>query len=338
MPSLSTECVRDAARLAALRPEWLALWRRCPAATPFQSPDWLLPWWRHLGGGELLAVVVRDGARLVGLAALFVYADGGTRRLLPLGIGISDYHDLLLEDGREDAAAALFAALRQERARWDVLEFEELRPEACALRLAGPPGWSDAVAENGHCPALALPEGAASVRDCVPRAKFEAVKLARNRARRRGEVAVEQADAASVGELLEALIRLHAARWDERGGAGVLAEERLQSFHRVAAPLLLDAGVLRLHVLRIDERIVGAYYGFVQRDRAYAYLTGFDPEYRFESPGTILFAHAIEEALREGARAFDFLRGREPYKYGWGATDRPNRRRRFRLDDDARGA
>jgi CelD/BcsL family acetyltransferase involved in cellulose biosynthesis len=333
---LPTECVRDAARLAALRPEWLALWRRCPAATPFQSPDWLLPWWRHLGGGELLAVAVRDGARLVGLAALFLYEDRGTRRLLPLGIGVSDYHDLLIEEGREaDAAAALFAALRQERACWDVLEFEELRPEACALRLACPPGWSDEAAENGCCPALALPAGAAAVRDCVPRAKFEAVKLARNRARRRGDVVVEQAGPASVGGHVEALIRLHAACWDERGGAGVLAEARLQSFHREAAPLLLESGVLRLYALRIDGRIVAAYYGFAQSGRSYAYLTGFDPDYRFESPGTILFAHAIEAALGEGARAFDFLRGREPYKYGWGAADRPNRRRRFRLDDHA---
>jgi hypothetical protein len=66
MPPLSTECVRDLGGLAALRPEWRALWRRCPAATPFQSPAWLLPWWRHLGGGELLAIAVRDGERLVG--------------------------------------------------------------------------------------------------------------------------------------------------------------------------------------------------------------------------------------------------------------------------------
>jgi CelD/BcsL family acetyltransferase involved in cellulose biosynthesis len=333
MPPLETECVRDIAGLAALRPEWQALWERCPAATPFQAPAWLLPWWRHLGGGELLAVAVRAGGRLVGLAPLFVYDEGGRRRLLPLGIGISDCHDLLLDPAFEAAAAAaLLAALAAERARWDVLEFEELRPESCALRLACPAGWTDAVAENGACPALALPEGGAGVRDAVPRAKFEAVKLARNRARRRGAATVETADADSVGDLLEALIRLHAARWEGRGEGGVLAAPRLQAFHREAAPALSAAGVLRLHALSIDGRIVGAYYGFLRRGRAYAYLTGFDPGFRFESPGTILFAHAIEEAMRAGARTFDFLRGREPYKYGWGAADRPNRRRSFRID------
>jgi CelD/BcsL family acetyltransferase involved in cellulose biosynthesis len=337
MPCLSTECVRSIAGLEALRPEWEELWARCPAATPFQSPAWLLPWWRHLGGGEMIALAVRGGGRLVGLAPMFVHADSGRadgdrRRLLPIGIGISDYHDVLLDPEMEDAAAsALFDGLRQERGRWDVCEFEELRPEASALRLRCPAGWSDETGGQGCCPVLDLPAGAQEIRPCLPRGKFQKLKLARNRARRRGAAAVEQADAASVGRMVDALIRLHGARWEERGEAGgVLAERSLQDFHREAAPLLLDSGLLRLYALRIGGRIAAVHYGFLHRGRAYAYLTGFDPAYAFESPGTILLAHAIEAALREGARAFDMLRGREPYKYGWGAEDRPNVRRRFR--------
>jgi CelD/BcsL family acetyltransferase involved in cellulose biosynthesis len=44
----------------------------------------------------------------------------------------------------------------------------------------------------------------------------------------------------------------------------------------------------------------------------------------------ILIGHAIEEAAREGARDFDFLRGQEAYKYEWGAQDRWNCRRSIR--------
>jgi CelD/BcsL family acetyltransferase involved in cellulose biosynthesis len=35
-----------------------------------------------------------------------------------------------------------------------------------------------------------------------------------------------------------------------------------------------------------------------------------------------MFAHGIAQALGEGARAVDFLRGRERYKYFWGARER----------------
>jgi CelD/BcsL family acetyltransferase involved in cellulose biosynthesis len=31
----------------------------------------------------------------------------------------------------------------------------------------------------------------------------------------------------------------------------------------------------------------------------------------------------VEQALAEGALAFDFLRGAESYKYRWGAEDQP---------------
>jgi hypothetical protein len=44
----------------------------------------------------------------------------------------------------------------------------------------------------------------------------------------------------------------------------------------------------------------------------------------------MLWAHAIEQAIAEGAREFHFLRGPEAYKYAWGATDRWNMRRSFR--------
>ena len=44
-PALVAALVEDEAGLEALAPEWWELWRRCPAATPFQSRAWLLPWW-----------------------------------------------------------------------------------------------------------------------------------------------------------------------------------------------------------------------------------------------------------------------------------------------------
>ena len=226
---------------------------------------------------------------------------------------------------------AVFARLRQERHRWDVIAFEELNPDARLLALPCPPGWLDDVADEGSCTVLTLPEGTARIEGAIPRSKLYDLRLARNRSRRRGTVSLERATA-SAGELLEALLRLHRARWARRGEpGGVLASPQVQDFHREAAPALLAAGLLRMYALRIDGRIVGSYYGFLHRARAYAYLMGFNPAYAFESPGTTILAHAIAEAMREGARNFDMLRGHEPYKYAWGAVDRPNRRRCFRL-------
>src|SRR5581483_4230358 len=127
--ALATEVVRDPERLAALAPEWWALWARAPTATPFQSPAWLLPWWRHFSPGRLMSIAVWQHQRLVALAPLYLEENPGGARLLPLGISLSDYLDLLLDpDASAPAAAALAERLAAERAAWRRCDLEELEP------------------------------------------------------------------------------------------------------------------------------------------------------------------------------------------------------------------
>jgi CelD/BcsL family acetyltransferase involved in cellulose biosynthesis len=54
------------------------------------------------------------------------------------------------------------------------------------------------------------------------------------------------------------------------------------------------------------------------------YLSGLDPSADFCSPGVLILHYAIEQAIHEGAREFDMLRGAESYKYDWSAESRPN--------------
>jgi CelD/BcsL family acetyltransferase involved in cellulose biosynthesis len=56
------------------------------------------------------------------------------------------------------------------------------------------------------------------------------------------------------------------------------------------------------------------------------YLGGFDPAWDRFSPGSLLIQYALEFAREAGDSCFDFLRGAEPYKYRWGAVDRPQYR------------
>jgi CelD/BcsL family acetyltransferase involved in cellulose biosynthesis len=79
----------------------------------------------------------------------------------------------------------------------------------------------------------------------------------------------------------------------------------------------------------LGSEIVASLYLFGHRRCAYFYLAGFDPRFKAFSPGMLLIGHAIEDTILEQAEEFDFLRGRESYKYRWGAMDRPTFRRIF---------
>jgi len=126
--SLIAQTIDEGAALAALVPEWWDLWHRAASATPFQSPAWLIAWWRHFHPGELFCVAVRDGRRLVALAPLYIEDGAFGRRLLPVGISMSDYLDVLLDPavGRE-AGAALVRHLETHAQAWDGWDLEEHR-------------------------------------------------------------------------------------------------------------------------------------------------------------------------------------------------------------------
>jgi CelD/BcsL family acetyltransferase involved in cellulose biosynthesis len=323
MPSLQVEEVTTTARLEALAPAWQDLWRRAPGATPFHAPAWLIPWWREIDGGDLRVLVARRGERMVGLLPMYLQHDGEGGKLLPLGIAISDYLDGLFEEGLGAIAAETMLRHLAERDDWRRCELHPLRARTPLLEARAPPDHVDGVLPFEPCLVVEIPPGARELKDVLPSKIRDNLRYFQRRAERAGRVSFEMATAATLPEFVEALFRLHDARWQQLGQPGVLTEPAIRRFHRAAAPLLHRAGLLRVHALRLDERIVAVMYALVAKSRAYCYLCGFDPEFAALSPGTLIFGQSIWQGMREGAREVDFLRGRERFKYFWGVSERP---------------
>jgi CelD/BcsL family acetyltransferase involved in cellulose biosynthesis len=329
--AVETQALEDAGVLEALRGEWADLWERCPPATPFQSPEWLLAWWRHPGGAPAWIVTLRRAGRLVGLAPFYVYAhpQTGIRQVTLVGNGITDRLDVLA-DPSVDGGAWILEHLAGHRHRWDTADFADLHPESPLLTARTPHALADAVDETEPCPVLALPADEAGLADAVASPRLLAnLRYARRQAEKLGTVEIVRADGTNLKQMLGALFRLHTQRWRSRGEPGVLDEVGVRMTIRDAAAGFLARGWLRLYALRIGGRTAAVQLGWAARGRAYYYIGGWDPAFARFSPGLLLVEHAVREAIREGAREFDFLRGREPYKYAWGARDQPQYRRRL---------
>jgi CelD/BcsL family acetyltransferase involved in cellulose biosynthesis len=319
---LGVEILSSMDELAAIAPAWDALWRRSPEATPFQSPQWLLPWLQHFGeGGELATIAVREGDSLAAIAPLYVLRDDDESLGLLLGTGISDYLD-----GLGDPAPMLEALAKIDCQAWD---FQQLRPSSALLAAPLPHGLADMVMEQEPCPILDLTGAGAELEHVVSNGLRKNIRYYRRALAKLGDVAMETATEATLDELLDALFVLHAARWQLRSLPGVLADPAAQHFHRQVAPAMLAAGALRLYATRLNGKVVAVFYGFAHGGTVYYYLSGYAPELEKLSIGTLLVAHAMEQAVRDGATTFDFLRGAEEYKYAWGAADRINSRRQI---------
>jgi CelD/BcsL family acetyltransferase involved in cellulose biosynthesis len=319
---LATDVITSSDALTSLTAPWEALWRRTPDATPFQSPQWLLPWLRHYGGdGELTTIATREGDTLAALAPLYVIREDDESLGMLLGTGISDYLDVL-----GDASPVLETLRGIDCQMWDL---QQLRPSSPLLAAPLPDGLAGNVEDQDPCPVLSLEGANAELEPLLSTHARKKLRYYRRSLARLGDVAVEQATEANLDALLDALYVLHAARWRTRNLPGVLADPTIQQFHREAARGFLAAGALRMYATRVNGRIVAIFYGFAHGGSVYYYLSGYEPELEKLSIGTLIVAHAVEQAVHDGATSFDFLRGAEEYKYMWGAKDRMNRRRQL---------
>lgn len=292
-----------------LEEEWWDLWLRDPAATPFQSPAWLLPWRRHFSEGRSAVLTWREGGRLAGLVPLFEH--GG--RYLPWGAGTSDrlggLFDPLIETAEISRAIAALPL---------PLDLFQLPADSPLLGTPAPSEWQDQRAAAEPCAVLALPA-------CPEKKMRQNLSYYRRRAERAGAGAPRRADDPDI----DALAALHTRRWRLRDKPGIFADRRVLFWLRDALPALQRRGLLRLYTIAIGPRIAAALCVFAAKRRAYYYIGGFDPEYASLGLGTVLVGHAIGEAGEEGDLSFDFLRGGESYKYRWGAVDEPTYARRL---------
>jgi CelD/BcsL family acetyltransferase involved in cellulose biosynthesis len=323
--------------LEELAPEWTELWRADPRATPFQSPAWLIPWWKHIGEGSLLTLALRRASgELAAIVPWYVRSnDSGEREVLLLGAGTTDYLEGVFSPAEPlCAAAAAFGYLERRRELWDVVDLQQLRAGSPLLWAQVAASWDDRSADGEACPTLRLPDAAEGLAGVVPARMLQNLHYYRRRAERVGALRFECATPETLQSLFDAHVQLHRARWSKRAEPGVLDRESVQAAHRASLPQLFALGVLRLYALRLDGRIIATLQGFIdpptaQERRFYYYLGGFDPELERLSPGTLLIGHAVQRAIEERCTIFDFLRGEEAYKYLWGAHDSATRRRRL---------
>jgi CelD/BcsL family acetyltransferase involved in cellulose biosynthesis len=320
--------MRGMSELLGIEPAWWLLWERCSRRTPFQSPGWLLPWYRAFRPGEPVAFAFWHAGRLVGIAPFYAKHEQGGLHLQSFGTAVSDFLDMLVEPGWEDLVLDAFAIALAAETGWNKITFDELPSDAITLRLKNLPACTASEKIAGTCPVLAL-ERRVPVESNLPAHMRRNLRKARRRAARRGDMHFILADESAAQRTFNRLVDLHAARWRTRGQPGVLADERIRQFHADVIKALYPKAVARLYELRIAGQTAAAYYGFRDNGRAYAYIAGFDPRFACESPGSLLLAHVIADSVSDGAREFHFLRGSETYKYSWGARDRYNRHRQF---------
>lgn len=308
--------------------DWAQLYARCPDATPFQSPAWSTAWWRHYGrpGTLRLALAYREG-RLVGLGAFHATRRLGLPVLAPVGDGLSDWTDVLVDPEHADRALDGLAAALLAEPGWQVVDLPEVRATGAALR------WTD------RWPGPARREAGSMCADMPARPFDDVVAAMPNSSTRQStRRSVRKMDAAGLTEAALApaeaaagvrrLITLHEAQWRERGGMNPEhGRPRFARFLADAVPAMVERGQARITAYSLDGDVVASDLTLVGPGVVGGYLYGARPELfgRFNVTA-MLMRTALTTATAAGTPTFSMLRGRETYKTTWQADEAPNQR------------
>lgn len=340
---MDIECITDSRGTLELASAWDELVAGAGGDALFRSWDWVSSWWDAYAaalGAERVVVACREGGTLVGLAPLYTAPRGGSglagrvggRVLRFLGSGgdtAPDYLNVLARPGREREVAQELVGFLGGRSvpRWDALDLTDLcadEPMTAALDAALRERFGFTTARTPHavCPFVALAPSVEAHGAAMP------VKLRYNVRSRRRKLERDHGgrffvwdDGPRVGEAIERLADLHRRRFTARGERHGFSSEAYVAFHRDVAARFFRRGALRLYCLEADGQLVAMLYAFHAGDTVYHYQSGFDPDWAQAGVGQVVVAAALEHAIGEGARRFDFLKGEYAYKDQW-ATGR----------------
>ncbi len=305
-------------------------WQRLCACTPhvgiFSTPLWCRCWVECYGasGRPAVLVVQDDCGRTRAILPAYGERRGLVRWLKLLGHEhvSGDHLDLLCEPADHEACLEALWSHWERSATFDGLQLGGLHTDSLTLaRLrfwARQCGWYVRESHAQMVPFVDLPTSFDTyLKTLSANMRYHVRRRLRGLARRSGGVLHVLSRPDDVNYALTALFDLHRRRWQRDGRPGNFGSPAKREFLRRFCRRAAEHDWVRMIVLEDNAQPEGVLLAFHWRDTAGFYQMGWNPDTSVTSPGVVLLAASIRQAIEEGLKRYDFLRGDEPYKRKW---------------------
>jgi CelD/BcsL family acetyltransferase involved in cellulose biosynthesis len=306
--------------------EWEELLIAARFRNPFLTPLWNEIWLRHFGKSIKAGVILfRDsGGALLAAGAFSNPAGGGSQKGLTLlgSTDVCDYRDIVIAPGKE---AEVFSALGRffGEGPWEHLELNGISEFSPTYQFLPPQmqpfGFGLVQEAEEVALSLDLPQTwEAFLEKLSGKDRHE---LRRKIRRLEREIAFETLrveDDSSLHAGMGIFFDLH--RKSRKDKAEFMTPE-MEAYFREIAARFQERGWLSLSFLKLAGKEVATFFSFDFAGTEYVYNSGYDPDFARFSPGIVLAAYCIRQAIEKGMTGFNFLRGREDYKYHLGGRE-----------------
>jgi CelD/BcsL family acetyltransferase involved in cellulose biosynthesis len=249
----------------------------------------------------------------------------------------SEYLGLAARRGSEaEVARAAADWLAAQQPTWDLADLNGLResdPAAREFESALRAGTARVDEQQHSCSAVALPGDFEDYLAGLSSKFRQTYRQRTNKLLRSCDVRFLRTESeAELPVHLDALFRLHQARWTRAGRAGSFADPRKRSFYDDVSRRLLRSGRLRLWHLQADGAIRASQFAFAYAGVLYSLQEAYDDQFRVPGIGglgVVLRGQVLRAAIDERLHTYDFLGGVEDHKLRWGASVHTVRRVRL---------
>jgi hypothetical protein len=264
----------------------------------FVLPEWLRVWWDVFGGAADLSILsVRSQEHVIGLAPLQLKGD---RAAFIGSTDVCDCLDFIVAAGRE---AEFFEVLLDHLNQQGIakLELGLLRPDSTVL---------------SHLVKLAENRG------CGVSTSFEDITL--------------ELKLPTTWEDYLAQIARHQATFFElfkmsSDEKAAFLTDKMASFFEALVSAMAGSKILRLYMLELNDSPAAVSMCFDFNGTLHLYNSGFDQRFQALSVGSLCNVLSIKDAIKNGRKKYDFLKGAETYKYRLGGKEVPLYNCRIRL-------
>jgi CelD/BcsL family acetyltransferase involved in cellulose biosynthesis len=306
--------------------EWESLLFGSQFQNPFLTPLWNEIWLKHFGKSlQAQVILFRNGkGPLLGVGAFSNSVEEGERVGLTLlgSMDVCDYRDLVLSPGKEEEVFRALGKFFQE-GPWKYLEFNGISQFSPTAKYLPPLFQSlgyqviQEVEEVGLY--LNLPPTWEIFLESLNSKDRHELRRKMRRLEREASFEVSEAkEPLSLIGSMEIFFDLH--RKSSKDKAEFMTP-KMQDYFRELSARFQERGWLDLSFLKIDGKEVATFFSFEFAGTKYVYNSGYDPQLGWISPGIVLAAHCIRRAIVKRISVFNFLRGREEYKYHLGGRE-----------------
>lgn len=294
----------------------------------FNTFEWQFNCFRYFKKRDsIFILLVYCDKELLAIAPLVVsnVLRASLKKIEFIGDDASDALDFIIKKGKEDVVInCLKNYLLENKKYWDLIDLYPL-PENSPLLKKFNFNYPDAFLHQENIdisPVISLPSTYEEYSASLSKKFRLNLRYYLKTLNKHHKVHFGKVDALKdVEEKMRELFYLHQLRWKSKNLPGVLVGRTKKNFHLQTAQDLFKNGNLYLAYLSVDDRTISILYGLVFLDKFYFYLGGFSPKFSRYSPGNLLINFCIQDAISQNLKKFDFLKGKEQYKYRFKAQD-----------------